>query len=80
MKRMTSCLSLLCFMVFGPPAVALGDGMSAVSRAPATSIQAYGAANACTSWTDGCTLCMRGGGCSTPGIACTPSAITCTAP
>lgn len=74
------CLSLFCFMVFGPPGVALSG---AAPVAPAPSVQAYGRDGRCLAWTDGCRICMRVGDasqCSTPGIACTPSAITCTRP
>ena len=35
----------------------------------------------CGEWTDGCTICVRrangAAGCSTPGIACQPKALTC---
>jgi hypothetical protein len=80
---MISCLSLLCFMVFGPPGLVLGDGFSGVATAPKTSVQAYGRQNPqCGAWTDSCVTCTApaAGGraqCSTPGIACTPTAIAC---
>ncbi len=46
------------------------------------SVAGYGRRDpACRAWTDGCTICEAGAGqparCSTPGIACTPRAITC---
>ena len=79
-----SCLSLLCFMVFGPPSLGLEAGTALTSRAPGTSVQAFGRANACASWGDGCTVCTRAGdgpaACSTPGIACTPGPVACKAP
>lgn len=56
---MTPCLSLLCFMVFGPPGLVLGEPATppAASTAPASSIQAYGSHNQCLAWTDGCVIC-----------------------
>lgn len=82
---MIGCLSLYCFLAFGPPGVALDPGPTSTSQASGPSIQAYGRAKACAAWTDGCTVCTRAGGdapasCSTPGIACTPATIACTAP
>ena len=49
------------------------------------SLQSFGAANlACKEWTDGCAVCRRDaaevGQCSTPGIACQPTALVCTDP
>lgn len=79
---MLGCLSLYCFMLFGPPSLALDKATQGAAPA-APSIQAFGRSNACASWTDGCTVCTRGtnaAACSTPGIACTPAAITCAAP
>ena len=71
-------------MVFGPPALLLDGGATGVATRPASSVQAFGAANACAAWSDGCVLCTRERAgpalCSTPGIACTPRAIACTAP
>lgn len=78
---MLGCLSLTCFLVFGPPGVALDGGPRAVSTAPATSVQSFGRANSCPSWGDGCTVCTRtgdgGSACSLPGIACTPGPLAC---
>ena len=68
-------------MIFGPPGVALGGDTALPSQRPGTSVQGFGAQNQCLSWTDGCVLCTAGAGgkaqCSTPGIACTPTAISC---
>lgn len=80
---MTPCLSLLCFMVFGPPGVAFGGLPTSVSATPGTSVQAFGTQNpSCAAWTDACVTCTAAGegpaACSTPGIACTPGPITCT--
>ena len=83
---MLPCVSLLCFMVFGPPGVALsGPAALKPARTPVPSIQGYGRANAsCRAWTDGCTICQANGGgaaaCSTPGIACTPGPVACRDP
>lgn len=82
---MTGCLSLYCFLVFGPPGLALDPGTATAMQGPALSIQAFGQANTCQAWTDGCTICTSAGAgapasCSTPGIACTPAPIACTAP
>jgi hypothetical protein len=49
------------------------------------SLQSFDAANpACREWSDGCAICRRdaadAGHCSTPGIACQPSAVACTDP
>ncbi len=61
--------------------------MPAPAQAPHVSF--YGRTNAaCLEWTDSCQICMRipedgklgPTHCSTPGIACTPSAITCLRP
>ncbi len=80
---MLPCLSLLCFMVFGPPAVALGE-TAGVATAPATSVQAFGLAHPqCLAWSDTCVTCTAGGSkaqCSTPGIACTPGPVSCQQP
>ncbi len=76
---MIPCLSLLCFMAFGPPGIAL-DGATAPGAAT-VSVQGFGRDGACAAWTDGCVACTRAAGlsqCSTPGIACTPRAVTCT--
>lgn len=80
---MIPCLSLLCFMVFGPPGVALSAGPPAAPAPDAVSIQAYGRNGRCLAWTDGCVTCRAAEGkanCSTPGIACTPGTIACTQP
>lgn len=82
---MTGCLSLYCFLVFGPPGLALDPGPTTAMQATGPSIQAFGRSNACRSWTDGCTVCTTAGGeapaaCSTPGIACTPAPVACTTP
>ena len=81
---MTGCLSLYCFLVFGPPGLALDPGPTPVLQAPGTAIQAFGRTRDCRAWTDGCTVCTSPEGnapaaCSTPGIACTPAPIACTA-
>ena len=80
---MPGCLSLYCFLVFGPPSLALDP--SPGTTPAATSIQGFGRGSACLSWTDGCVVCTRTAptgpaACSTAGIACTPRAIACTAP
>jgi hypothetical protein len=51
---------------------------------PAIPVQAYGETNAdCLEWTDSCVICVRREGaepaCSTPGIACRPGEIACSA-
>jgi hypothetical protein len=53
---------------------------SAVSQAPG---QGSRPGLSCAEWTDGCVVCRRvpeGLACSTPGIACTPSAPRCLRP
>lgn len=50
--------------------------------AEAVSIQAWGERNpGCAEWTNACAVCKRDdsgkAGCSTPGIACQPKAISC---
>ena len=80
---MLPCVSLFCFMVFGPPGLALDGGLSA--RASAVSVQAFGQSNPqCRAWTDGCVTCTAEGGgagrCSLPGIACTPQPVACRDP
>jgi hypothetical protein len=45
-------------------------------------LETYGEADAtCLEWSNGCQVCRRqpegGWGCSTPGIACVPVAVTC---
>ncbi|UDL94114.1 hypothetical protein LGH83_16505 [Lichenihabitans sp. PAMC28606] len=82
---MLPCLSLLCFMVFGPPGLVLGDGFSAISAAPRTSVQAFGQQNPqCKAWSDSCVTCTATAAgpatCSTAGIACTPTPIACQRP
>lgn len=81
---MLGCLSLYCFMVFGPPSLALDPARGAGPAATAVSVQGYGLGTACRSWTDGCVVCTRPASgqaaCSTPGIACTPGPIACTIP
>ena len=54
-------------------------------RAPAASIGSWGLQHAsCAEWTNACRVCSRDAAgkpqCSTPGIACTPKAITCSRP
>jgi hypothetical protein len=47
------------------------------------SLQSFAAAHPeCKEWNDGCATCLRDDAihCSTPGIACLPSAIVCKAP
>jgi hypothetical protein len=53
--------------------------------AQAPSLQGFGAGDPdCVEWSDGCATCRReadgSAHCSTPGIACQPAAIVCTAP
>ncbi len=79
---MLPCVSLFCFMVFGPPGLAL-DG-SLTTPVPAIPVQAFGRANPqCRAWSDGCVTCEADGGsarCSLPGIACTPRPVACRDP
>jgi hypothetical protein len=58
----------------------------APAKAEERSLQGYAAqAPHCLEWTDGCAVCARGAEaaeshCSTPGVACQPSAIQCSKP
>jgi hypothetical protein len=63
--------------------LALGAVLVAVLVAlvpPRTEASAADPRANCAEWTDGCVLCIRtpqGASCSTPGIACTRSALRC---
>ena len=59
------------------------QGLGSVRASP--TLESYASIDqACREWTNGCAVCRRQGdgsiGCSLPGIACQPVAITCQAP
>jgi hypothetical protein len=69
-----------CAAMAGEPAPA--PGVTAGDAASARDLETYGEADAtCLEWSNGCQVCRRqpdgGWGCSTPGIACVPEAVTC---
>ena len=83
---MLPCLSLFCLMTFGPAGLALGGNAAPGAAAHSTlTVQAFGRENPqCHAWTNQCVTCTSAGAgnpaqCSTPGIACTPGPIRCTA-
>jgi hypothetical protein len=63
--------------------IALAALIPALPRNEGPSTAAYGDSDrSCAEWSDGCVVCIRtdqGPSCSTPGIACTRSALRCTA-
>ena len=78
LRRLLLALSLIL-----APGLSLAQA-PAPAETEAPSLAAWGAAHPdCGEWSDLCQACLRVGTevhCSTPGIACTPSAPVCRAP
>ena len=73
--------AILAVVSLAFPRIAAADSPKPEKLPEVVAVQAYGAANpACSEWSDGCVVCVRGGKCSTPGIACQPGEIACKTP
>jgi len=74
-------LTILAVVSLAFPRVAAADSPKPEKLPEAIAVQAYGEQNpACLEWSDGCVICVKGGKCSTPGIACQPGEISCKKP
>jgi hypothetical protein len=74
-------LTIFALVGLALPSIAAADSPKPEKLPEAVVVQSYGEKNpACLEWSDGCVICVRGGQCSTPGIACQPGEISCAKP